>query len=394
MRMISMPRLNVEFAGVEFENPFLLSSAPPAKDGNQIKKAIETGWGGAVTKSLLLVPDKNVRPRLGFLKAGKRMIGMSNIEMATELSLERWKKEITIAKEPGAPIIGSIMSDNDPENWVTLTKIVEETGVDMLELNVSCPHMSPETHRGSLIGQDSELVSLITKNVKENCSIPVMVKLTPNVTSIPSITNAAKNGGADAISAINTVLSLIGVDIETGIPMPSSQGKSTFGGYSGPGVRPIALRVVAEIAQTVDLPISGVGGVNSWKSAIEFMMVGATTVQVCTAIMWRGYKIVNNWKEGLLSFIERKGYVSLNEFIGKSLQYIHPFSDFETEPSIKARVTHPDSCNGCGKCVTSCGDGAFNAIALEGNDVMIDDTICDGCGLCVNICPQNVISMD
>jgi dihydropyrimidine dehydrogenase (NAD+) subunit PreA len=388
-----LPSLNIEFAGIEFENPFLLSSAPPSKDGTQIKRAIELGWGGAVTKSLLLVPDKNTRPRLGFLKLGKRMIGMSNIEMATELSLERWKKEIAIAKKPGAPIIGSIMTDSDPENWVKLTRIVEGTRVDMLELNVSCPHMSPEKHMGALIGQDSELTTLITKNVKENCSIPVMVKLTPNVTSIPEMADAATKGGADALSGINTVLSLIGVDIETGIPNPSSQGKSTFGGYSGPGVRPIALRVVAEMAQTVNIPISGMGGVDSWKSAVEFMMVGATTVQVCTAIMWRGYKIVENWKKGLQSFMERKGNSSLNEIIGTSLQFLHPFSDFKTEPPIKARVTHADSCNGCGICVTSCGDGAYNAITLEDTDVAIDDQICDGCGLCVNVCPQNVMSM-
>ncbi|MHA1940759.1 MAG: NAD-dependent dihydropyrimidine dehydrogenase subunit PreA [Candidatus Hodarchaeales archaeon] len=389
-----MSTLKVKFAGIEFENPFLLSSAPPSKDGTQIKRAIELGWGGAVTKSLLLVPDKNTRPRLGFLKLGKRLAGMSNIEMATELSLERWKKEIAIAKKPGAPIIGSIMSDSDPANWVKLTKIVEDTGVDMLELNVSCPHMSPEKHMGALIGQDSNLTTLITENVKENCSIPVMVKLTPNVTSIPDLTDAAKNGGADAISAINTVLSLIGVDIETGIPKPSSQGKSAFGGYSGPGVRPIALRVIAEIAQTTNLPISGMGGVDSWKSAVEFMMVGATTVQVCTAIMWRGFKIVENWKKGLLNFMDKNGYNSLSEVTGKSLQFLHPFSDFKTEPPIKARVTHADSCNGCGICVTACGDGAYNAITLEDTDVTIDDQICDGCGLCVNVCPQKVITME
>ncbi len=388
-----MPRLNVEFAGIEFDNPFLLSSAPPSKDGSQIKKAIETGWGGAVTKSLLLMPDKNTRPRLGFLKLGKKMIGMSNIEMATELSLERWKKEITIAKEPGAPIIGSIMADSNPENWVKLVKIVEETKIDMLELNFSCPHMSPEKHMGALIGQDSELTSLITKNVKENCSVPVMVKLTPNVTSVPVITRAAKKGGADAISAINTVLSLIGVDIETGIPLPSSQGKSSFGGYSGPGVRPIALRVVAEIAQTVDLPISGIGGVDSWKSAVEFMMVGATTVQVCTAIMWRGYKIVENWKKNLLNFMEKKGYDSVNEFIGKSLQYLHPFSDFETEPPIKAKVIDAKKCTGCGICVISCRDGAYNAITLEDKNVEVNDALCDGCGLCVNLCPHQVLAI-
>ena len=389
-----MPSLSVKFAGIEFENPFLLSSAPPAKDGSQIKRAIENGWGGAVTKSLLLVPDKNTRPRLGFLKLGKKMIGMSNIEMATELSLDRWKKEIAVAKEARAPILGSIMTDSNPENWVKLTKIVENTKIDMLELNFSCPHMSPEKHMGALIGQDSDLTSLITKNVKENCSIPVMVKLTPNVTSVPVITRAAKNGGADAISAINTVLSLIGVDIETGIPMPSSQGKSAFGGYSGPGIRPIALRVVAEIAQTVDLPISGIGGVDSWKSAVEFMMVGATTVQVCTAIMWRGQGIVENWKKNLLNFMEKKGYNSLNEFIGKSLQFLHPFSDFETEPPIKAKVTLAEKCSGCGICVTSCRDGAYNAITLEDKNVEINDALCDGCGLCVNLCPHQVLSMD
>jgi len=385
--------LNIEFAGVEFENPFLLSSAPPTRNGTQIKRAIESGWGGAVTKTITLIPEKNTRPRLGFIRLGTRLIGMTNIELTTELSIERWKKEIKIAKEPGAPIIGSIMADMEPDNWIKLTQIIEQTGVDMLELNFSCPHGAPDKHMGSFLGQDPELVRLLTKTVKENCSIPVIVKLTPNVTSITPIVEAGAAGGADGFSAINTVLSLIGVDIETGLPLPNSQGKSAFGGYSGPAVRPIALRVVAEVAKTVDLPISGIGGVDSWKAAVEFMMVGAKTVQVCTAVMWRGYKIVEKWKEELSVFMERKGYHTLNDFIGQSLNHIGIFGDLEVEPPIKAHVKYPDKCTGCGKCVTSCRDGAYSAITLENKIAKIDASLCDGCGMCVYICPTEAIVM-
>ncbi|MFQ5819218.1 MAG: NAD-dependent dihydropyrimidine dehydrogenase subunit PreA [Candidatus Heimdallarchaeota archaeon] len=388
-----MVSLNIEFAGVEFENPFLLSSAPPTRNGTQIKRAIESGWGGAVTKTITLIPEKNTRPRLGFIRLGKRLIGMTNIELTTELSFEQWKKEIKIAKEPGAPIIGSIMADVEPDNWIKLTQIIEQTGVDMLELNFSCPHGAPDKHMGAFLGQDPELVRLLTKTVKENCSIPVIVKLTPNVTSIAPIVEAGAAGGADGFSAINTVLSLIGIDIETGLPFPNSQGKSTFGGYSGPAVRPIALRIVAQVAKTVDLPISGIGGVDSWKNAIEFMMVGAKTVQVCTAVMWRGYKIIEKWKEELSSFMKRKGYHTLNDFIGQSLNHIGIFGDLEVEPPIKAHVKYPDKCTSCGKCVTACSDGAYSAITLENEIAQINSTLCDGCGLCVYICPTEAINM-
>ncbi|MFW9917891.1 MAG: NAD-dependent dihydropyrimidine dehydrogenase subunit PreA [Candidatus Thorarchaeota archaeon] len=387
-----MVNLNIEFAGVEFENPFLLSSAPPSKDGSQIKRAIERGWGGAVTKTIALVPEKNTRPRLGVIKLGKRLIGMENIELITELSLEQWKREIKIAKEPGAPVIASIMADPEPENWIKLTQAIEETDADMLELNLSCPHMDPKKRMGSSIGQDPEFVSSITKIVKENSSIPVMVKLTPNVTSIPHLAEAAQQGGADAISAINTVSGLIGVDIETGLPLPTAQGKTAFGGYSGPAIRPIALRIVAEIAQTVKLSISGIGGVDSWKSGVEFMMVGASTLQACTAVMWHGFKIVEKWKEGLIDYMERKGYDSLDDFIGMSLKHIGTIGDIPVEPPVKANVD-PDKCNGCKKCVTSCSDGAYQAITMEGDIAKISTNLCDGCGLCVHICPTEAISM-
>ena len=221
----------------------------------------------------------------------------------------------------------------------------------------------------------------------------MLVKLTPNVTSTSLIVEAANNGGADGFSAINTVLALIGVDIETGMPSPNSQGKSAFGGYSGPAIRPIALRVVAEVAKAVDLPISGIGGVDSWKSAVEFMMMGAKTVQVCTAAMWDGFNIVEKWIEDLSSFMERKGYNTLNDFIGTSLKHITTLGDIEVEPPIKAQIKYPAKCTGCGKCVTSCRDGAYGAITLEKELAKIESTLCDGCGLCVNICPQEAIVM-
>ena len=224
--------LSIDFCGVRFKNPFLLSSSPVSNSAEMVARSFEAGWSGVVFKTLNsdTTPIIHPSPRMNDYGYGnKKLVGLQNVEMISDRPLKDNLADFLYLKKkyPDHVLISSIMGFSNDE-WAYLAKVSEDNGADMLELNFSCPHMSPEKHMGALIGQDSELTSLITKNVKENCSIPVMVKLTPNVTSVPVITRAAKNGGADAISAINTVLSLIGVDIETGIPMPSSQGKSSF----------------------------------------------------------------------------------------------------------------------------------------------------------------------
>ena len=257
-----MADLSVEFAGMHFPNPFLLASAPPTRTGEMIRRAFAAGWGGAVTKSIALDPARDLQPRLHPLRYRKRAVGMENVELTTQLTVEQWQQEIADVKAayPSRPLWASIMDAPVKENWQRLAEAMQEAGADALELNVSCPHGMPTKGMGAFIGQNAQLTGEVVSWVKEVSQVPVVVKLTPNVTDIAFVARAAKENGADALCAINTVLGLIGVDLDTLTPLPSVGGVSTYGGYSGPGVKPIALRCVAQIAKATGLPVSGPGG--------------------------------------------------------------------------------------------------------------------------------------
>ncbi|HEY48257.1 MAG: hypothetical protein AMJ88_10745 [Anaerolineae bacterium SM23_ 63] len=389
-----MADLSIVFAGMHFPNPFMLASAPPTRTAEMIKRAFAAGWGGAVTKSIALDPADDLQPRLQPLRHGKRKIGMENVELTTQLTVEGWQQEIADVKAayPERPLWASIMDAPVEGNWQRLAAAMGEAGIDALELNVSCPHGMPSKGMGAFIGQDAELTGKVVSWVKKVAKVPVVVKLTPNVTDIAFVAQAAKENGADALCTVNTVSGLIGVDLDTLTPMPSVGGVSTYGGYSGPGIKPIALRCVAQIAKATELPVAGLGGLNAWQDAIEFMAVGASTVQICTAVMWQGYGIIEKLLQGLDDYLDAKGFSDLHPLIGAALPKIVGFPEMPLAPRVRASVD--DTCNGCMLCITSCADGGFQAITgIKGEVVTIDGDKCDGCALCAMVCPLGSITM-
>lgn len=389
-----MADTSLVFAGMLFPNPFMLASAPPTRTAEMIKRAFAAGWGGAVTKTITLEPTRDLQPRLQPLCHRNRMIGMENVELISRLSVEEWGREIADIKAhyPDRPLWASIMAPPIKKDWQHLAQIIQETGTDALELNVSCPHGMPTRGMGAFIGQDAVMTGEVVSWVKEVVRIPLVVKLTPNVTDIAFVARAAKENGADALCAINTVSGLVGVDLDTLVPFPNVGGFSTYGGYSGPGVKPIALRCVAQIAQATGLPVSGLGGLSTWEDAVEFMALGAGTVQVGTAAMWKGFKMIDDLVQGLGSYMDRKGFTTLESLRGMALKKIVGFSQMPLDYRVKARVG--ESCNGCLQCVTACADGGFQAISgVKGERVVIDAAKCDGCGLCVMVCSLKSITM-
>jgi dihydropyrimidine dehydrogenase (NAD+) subunit PreA len=293
--------------------------------------------------------------------------------------------------------IASIMSGPEPEGWTVLAEAMSQTSADAIEINISCPHGSPEKHMGAFIGQDPSLVERVTKAAKKGTDLPILVKLTPNVTDIVPIAKAAVKGGADALSAINTVESLIGIDIETATPLPIAYGAdkkeqlSTYGGFCGPAVKPLGLRFVSQIAKAIpDIPISGIGGIQDWMSAIEYIMVGAKTLQICTAVMWHGFTIIKDLNEGIVKFMERKGYTTLDSMVGEALPKITTWTALNKLPPLVARVIE-EKCTGCKDCVIACADGGYVAIQMRDKVAVINVEKCDGCGLCYVVCRDDAI---
>jgi len=398
---MSNNHLSVEFAGLTFKNPFILSSAPPTMDARHIIRAAKLGWGGAVMKTVTEEPTVDPRTRLGVLRKNGKAIGMNNIELLSRKPLSTWTEDWIPKIKQEAPedfiFIASIMSGIEPEGWTALAETMSQTGADAIEINVSCPHGSPEKHMGAFIGQDPILVEQVTRAARKGTDLPLLVKLTPNVTDIVPIANAAVKGGADAISAINTVESLIGIDIETATPLPIAYGidkteqMSTYGGFCGPAVKPIGLRFVSQIAKAhPNIPISGIGGIENWSSAIEYLMVGARTLQVCTAVMWHGFSIIKDMTSGLTEFMERKGYESLDSMIGKALPKITSWTALTKLPPVVARII-AEKCTGCKECVIACADGGFVAIQMRDKTAVVKNDKCDGCGLCAIVCDYDAV---
>lgn len=315
--------------GLKFENPFVIASGPPGTNKAMIRKAFEEGWGGMVAKTISLENNKviNVVPRYGKLysRENGEVIGFQNIELISDRPIEDWLREFAElkAKYPSKILIASIMEEYNKSAWQKLVQMVQETGIDAFELNFSCPHGLPERKMGMAMGENSDIVEEVTRWVTDVAKVPVWAKMTPNITDITVPAKSAVRGGAHGISAINTILAVIGIDLDTLRPLPTVHGHSIPGGYSAQAVRPIALRHVMELARQLDksISISGMGGAECAKDAIEFMLLGSSTVQFCTAPMLQGFGMLKELVSGLKSFMAKHGFTKVSDIVGKSLPY-------------------------------------------------------------------------
>lgn len=389
--------LAFELNGIQFENPFLLASAPPTSNGDKIRAAFRLGWGGAVIKTIRpeSVHNSNVTPRFDVVRSQSgEIIGFENIEMLSEKSVDYWCQEITDIKRefPTKILIASLMGDATCESWQAVTRQVAAAGADAVELNFSCPNGVTAQGLGLAIGQDPAHISEITQWVKSVSAVPVLVKLTPNVTDIAAMAEAAVKGGADAIAAINTVSSLIGVDIENLNPLPAVANQSTYGGYSGLAVKPIGLRCVSQIRARVDVPVYGMGGIGDWQSAVEYIAVGAGAVQICTAVMLHGMGIIKPMMAGLTDYMSRKGFDSLTQLCGVATQKITSHGALSRTYRVVSQVDR-ERCVRCFKCEKICRESGYLAIAKEAAGITINPEKCDGCALCTFVCASRALQL-
>ena len=392
-----MTTLKTSVLGIEFENPFLLASAPPTAKIESIDKAFSLGWGGAVLKTI--TPDDlemiEASTRYASWRQGAKVCGFENIEMLSHLTIQEWLDGIKYLKKkyPTKVQIASIMAPVVKEEWQKMVKTFNHSGVDAFELNFSCPNGMPEKGIGMAIGTHAEISATITKWVKEVAERPVFVKLTPNVSNIVEIADAVEKAGADGFAAINTVQSLMGVDLESFEPLPKVNGKSTYGGYSGQAVKPIGLRCVAQLRQHSKLPILGIGGISSWSDAAEYMTVGSDVVQVCTEVMINGYGIIKGMTQGLENYLKHKGFNNPAELRDKAIGNLTAHETLNKTSQVYPYI-NDGTCVRCGKCVNICDESEYSALSLVNGKIEVDRDKCIGCSLCSHVCPMSAISMN
>ncbi|MCP8940607.1 NAD-dependent dihydropyrimidine dehydrogenase subunit PreA [Alsobacter sp. SYSU M60028] len=399
-----MADLRTNFLGIKSPNPFWLASAPPTDREVNVTRAFKAGWGGVVWKTLGEDPPiVNVNgPRYGAIHgADRRLLGFNNIELITDRPLDINLQEIKAVKRawPDRAVVVSLMVPCEERSWQSILARVEETECDGVELNFGCPHGMSERGMGSAVGQVPEYIEMVARWCKQHTRMPVIVKLTPNITDIRYPARAALKGGADAVSLINTVSSIVSVDLDTFSPNPSIDGKGSHGGYCGPAVKPIALNMVAEIArdaETRGMPISAIGGITTWRDAAEFIAMSAGTVQVCTAAMTYGFKIVEEMIAGLSGWMDSKGYATLDDFRGRAVPNVTDWQYLNLNYVTKAHIDQ-DLCIQCGRCHIACEDTSHQAITamVDGRRMFtVKDEECVGCNLCVEVCPvENCITM-
>jgi dihydropyrimidine dehydrogenase (NAD+) subunit PreA len=413
-----MVDLSINFAGIRSPNPFWLASAPPSNSGLQVHRAFEAGWGGAVWKTIG-APVLNVSNRYGAWHfGGQKMLAINNVELISDRPLEVNLREIREVKRawPDRAVIVSAMVESKPETWHDIIRRIQDTGADGIELNYGCPHGMSERGMGSAVGQVPEYCEQITRWVMEVAKIPVIVKLTPNISDIVMPARAAVAAGASAISLINTLNSIIGVDLDTLEITPNIGGKGGHGGYAGPAVKPIALNMLAAVGRDPvvggsKMPISGMGGISDWRDAAQFLLLGASSLQVCTAVMHYGFRIVEDLCDGLSNWMDEKGFARIPDVVGQSLHRVSDFSNFDLSFRAIARIDQK-KCIRCNLCYVACNDTAHQCIDLIAKDgtvvrpysydvrasgkedairtrpsVQVREEDCVGCRLCYNVCP-------
>ena len=388
--------LRTELCGVPLENPFLLSSSVVGSTYDMCARAFEAGWAGVAFKTICSFDIHEASPRFSAITGDSgSIVGFKNIEQLSDHSVAENMEIFRRLKQnyPTKCILASIMGQNDAE-WEELARLCQENGADAIELNFSCPNMA-DGGLGSDIGQVPELVERFTAAARRGTSLPLLAKLTPNVDRMSPAAEAALRGGADGLAAINTIKSIIGVNPHTYVSAPAVRGMSAVGGYSGNAVKPIALRFLAELGQNPALAgmhLSAMGGVETWRDALEFILLGAHSVQVTTAVMQYGYRIIDDLKDGLKLYLAEKGFRSPAELRGLALDAVSQSTDTLERDSILFPKFHREKCIGCGRCAISCADGGHQAIRLDARrQPVLDGKKCVGCHLCVLVCPQRAI---
>ncbi len=390
-------RLRTELCGIPLENPFLLSSSVVASTYDMCARAFEAGWAGASFKTICSFDIHEASPRFSAISGDNgSIIGFKNIEQLSDHSVAENMEIFRRLKKnyPTKFILASIMG-KDEEEWEELARLCAENGADAIELNFSCPNMA-DGGLGSDIGQVPELVERFTAAARRGTKVPILAKLTPNVANMSPAAEAALRGGADGISAINTIKSLTGVNLHTYVSEPAVHGMSAVGGYSGNAVKPIALRFIAELGKNTALSgmhISGMGGVETWQDALEFILLGAGSIQITTAVMQYGYRIIDDLKAGLNYYLAEKGFGSVSEARGLALDSVSETTDILERDTIVFPRFRRERCIGCGRCVVSCADGGHQAIRLtEQRRPVLDARKCVGCHLCVLVCPERAVT--
>ncbi|TFG63360.1 MAG: NAD-dependent dihydropyrimidine dehydrogenase subunit PreA [Spirochaetales bacterium] len=391
--MVSKPDLSIDFCGVRFKNPFCLSSSPVSNSAEMVAQAFEAGWSGVAFKTLNSdrVPIIHPSPRMNaYHYDNKRLVGLQNVEQISDRPLKDNLLDMLYLKKhyPDHIVMSSIMGFSSAE-WEYLARVSEDNGADMLELNFSCPHMTVEGS-GHKVGQSFHLLEQFTAVVKKVVKIPVIAKMTPNITDMTEPAIFARQGGADAISAINTIRAISEIGIDDWVPKPNVHGIGARSGYSGPAVKPIAIRFIADMAkcEELGLPLSAMGGIETWIDALEFMLAGASNLQVTTGIIHYGYRIVEDMIEGLTDYMAEKGIARAQDLVGAALKNVQETDHFDLK---RQGITSYDldRCIGCGQCYIVCRDAAGQALewdSAERRPKLVEDK-CLSCMICSFVCP-------
>lgn len=367
--------LKTNFLGLELKNPLIIAAGPWNRDGESLKRSIASGAGAVVTESIVSDALLDVRPRIACDANGAQ-----NIRLYSDIQIESWEREMGIAKSNGGVVIASV-SAHTPSELVYLASKLEKFGADAIEISVS----NPMGEGLEVVASHANVVYEMTKEVVAAVKLPVMVKLSQNTTNISKVAKAVKAAGGSCVSAINAVRGILGVDIENAQPT-----LSTYGGISGEYIRPLGLASVATISQTVDIPICGIGGISSGRHAIEYMMMGASAVQVGTTVMLEGRKSVERMVNELEGWMDSHGYTSVEDIRGKALENLKSFDEMKIEPAVSTVKSVPCTEN-CDKCRVAC---LYGAITRESDNVVVDSNKCSGCGLCTFICPAKKLSLE
>lgn len=389
-----MVNLGIDFCGIFFENPFILAASPSTDNREMTTRGLERGWAGAVLKTTSLETEEVsiTYPIMSGIRPGPGLVGLQNTDLLSERHIHEVAEDISWLKSrfPEKRIIASLMGSTRAE-WQELVRISEQAGADMIEASISCPQgaeLEGEETVGWAVSQDPHLTEKVTRWVVEgSCGTPVYVKLSPSVTDIISIGKAVERGGGDGICAIDCLEGIGGIDLDSFSPLPSVQGMGTRGGFSGRAVKPIGLRIVADLAGAVKIPISGVGGIYDWRDALEYLLLGATTVQICTAVLQRGFNLIDPLIDGLSRWLEGHRYGSPAEVIGLTLPKLTEHDHLEHGVKVISRID-PELCIGCGLCYVACADGGHMAIEFPSDRrPQVQEGLCVGCGLCAQVCP-------